>query len=139
MTSAHRLFLVIIGLSAAGLMLGFLLLNYPPDEYFYVPCIFHVTTGLHCPGCGSTRAIASFMKGDIAMGLKNNLLILLWGPYLLYRGIQSLRSWIDGEPKRIWEPPKKYIIVFLLLTGLYTLLRNLPIDALRDLLSPAIQ
>ena len=139
MTPARRLFLAIIGLSAAGLMIGYVFLSYPPDEYFYVPCIFHLTTGLHCPGCGSTRAVSSFLKGDIVLALKNNLLILLWGPYLLYRGIQSLRTWIDGVPKGIWEPPKKYIIAFLLLTGLYTLLRNLPFDAFRDLLAPSIQ
>jgi hypothetical protein len=138
MSAAQRLSLILFILLTSGLSMGYLLLNYPPSEYAYIPCMFHLTTGLYCPGCGSTRAIASFLRGDIAMALKNNLLIVLWGPYLAYRGLQALRSWIDGEPKSIWEPPKQSIIIFLILTIVYTILRNVPIEALHDLLAPSV-
>ncbi|NBO69439.1 MAG: DUF2752 domain-containing protein [Bacteroidetes bacterium] len=138
MTSAQRLSIAVFILWASGLSIGYILLNYPPSQYAYIPCMFHLTTGLHCPGCGSTRAIASLLRGDIAMALKNNLLIVLWGPYLAYRGMQQLRSWIDGKPKTIWEPPKQSIILFLIVTIMYTVLRNVPIEAIHELLAPSV-
>ncbi len=28
------------------------------------PCLFHRVTGFYCPGCGGTRAVAAFFRGD---------------------------------------------------------------------------
>ena len=73
-TLMQRSLIAIVG--GISILLGvFALFTYfPPDAYFYVPCLFHLSTGLHCPGCGSTRAVSSFMHGDILIGLKNNLM-----------------------------------------------------------------
>lgn len=109
---------------------------FPPDRYFYVPCLFHVSTGLHCPGCGSTRAVSSFFHGDLLIGLKNNLLIILWGPYLMYRVFLVVVSWIDGKQRSIWSPPISTVIIFLIVTITYTILRNLPIEPFISLLAP---
>lgn len=136
MSRSSRVLVLITGICCVAIILGFVLHEYPPSRFMYIPCLFHLSTGLHCPGCGSTRAISSIMQGDLATALKNNLLILLWGPYLVYRGIQAARSWIDQEPKRIWEPPKRFIFVFLIITFAYTVLRNLPIEVLNSLLAP---
>ncbi len=131
-----RLLIAIAGGISIGLGAYFLIMHYPPDQYAYVPCLFHLTTGLHCPGCGSTRAVSSFMSGDIALGFKNNLLIILWGPYLLYRFALSLISWIDGKQRIAWIPPKYSIVILLCITIAYTILRNLPFEPFRTLLSP---
>ncbi len=29
------------------------------------PCLFHLLTGLYCPGCGGTRAVRLFLKGEL--------------------------------------------------------------------------
>jgi len=137
MSRTSRILVIITAFCMSIIVLGLVLNEYPPERYMYVPCLFHLTTGLHCPGCGSTRAVSSILHGDVALALKNNLLIILWGPYLIYRGIQSVRSWIDQEPKHIWEPPKRSILVFLILTLMYTILRNLPIQALNALFAPS--
>jgi len=136
MSRSSRILVTIMAFCLSVIVLGFVLHEYPPERYMYVPCLLHLTTGLHCPGCGSTRAVSSILHGDVALALKNNLLIILWGPYLMYRGTQSVRSWIDQEPKHIWEPPKRSIFAFLILTLVYTVLRNLPIQALNSLLAP---
>lgn len=48
--------------------------------YYLPPCIFHVVTGLDCPGCGGTRATVSFLHGHF---LKS----FIYHPIVLYTGI----------------------------------------------------
>jgi hypothetical protein len=129
---------IIITVGGISLFMGiFALLTYfPPSNYLYVPCLFHLSTGLHCPGCGSTRAVSSFIHGDILIVLKNNLLIVLWGPYILYRAFLQLFTWVDGKPRVIWSPPSSFIVFFLLLTLSYTILRNLPFEPFMTLFAP---
>lgn len=89
-----------------------------------IPCVFHLITGLQCPGCGMTRAVISIAHGDIGQAFEYNALSVTLVPvviiYLCYRGIRYIR---DGrEEFRAWE------IVFLL-TGLiiaigYGIIRN---------------
>lgn len=137
MTSIHyRFFIAIFGLLALIYCIYLLVSFFPPDQFLYVPCLFHLSTGLHCPGCGSTRAVSSFLHGDILHGLKNNLLIVLWGPYIIYRSYSALHTWIDGVKRTIWSPPKSSIIFFLVLTITYTILRNLPFEPFTRLFAP---
>ena len=44
---------------------------------FHMPCIFHLLTGLYCPGCGGTRAVKYMLQGD----WKNSL---IYHPFVLY-------------------------------------------------------
>lgn len=48
------------------------------------PCWFHVLTGLHCPGCGSGRALTALLRGDLAAALSYNLLFVMALPFLAY-------------------------------------------------------
>ena len=54
-----------------------LLYFFPPGRYhFWPPCVFHKLTGLYCPGCGNTRALAALLHGDIAGSLAKNVLLI---------------------------------------------------------------
>jgi hypothetical protein len=132
----QRSLIAIVGFVSLIVGIFSLVTYFPPDTSFYVPCLFHLSTGLHCPGCGSTRAVSSFMHGDITIGLKNNLLIILWGPYLIYRLFLVIFSWIDGKQRVVWSPPSSTIIIFLIITIIYTILRNLPIEPFVTLFAP---
>ena len=39
-------------------------------------CVFHTMTGLHCPGCGATRAVFAMAKGDLRSAWSMNP--MLW-------------------------------------------------------------
>lgn len=55
------------------------------------PCPFYRLTGLPCPGCGGTRAVVAFFKGDLQAAASFNLvggffvitLVVLWLRWLL--------------------------------------------------------
>src|SRR5687768_13125243 len=40
------------------------------------PCVFHELTGLHCPGCGSTRALHAIAHGDLLRALGCNIMLV---------------------------------------------------------------
>ena len=49
---------------------------------FRMPCLFHLMTGLYCPGCGGTRAVKYLLQGD----WKNSL---IYHPFVLYSVIAA--------------------------------------------------
>jgi len=81
LSTASKQMLILVILATVGIVT---LICYPPTSHQYIPCIFNVATGLHCAGCGTTRAIASLLQGNILEASRNNLLLFLWGPYCIY-------------------------------------------------------
>ena len=54
------LFAICIGIAG-----GLVIWRFPPKEYDIWPsCLIYEWTGLYCPGCGNTRALAALMRGD---------------------------------------------------------------------------
>ena len=78
MKRAHQLIL----LAAAVLLGGVFFHYYDPTHSTLTPkCPFRALTGYNCPGCGSQRALHSFMTGRIWEGIQYNYLLL---PLLAY-------------------------------------------------------
>ena len=40
------------------------------------PCLFHLVTGLYCPGCGGTRAVRYLLHGQLGKSLFYNPVVL---------------------------------------------------------------
>lgn len=57
----------------------------PAEINIFPKCPFHSLTGLHCPGCGSQRAIHALLHGEIWTALQYNFLILLAFLVLSYK------------------------------------------------------
>lgn len=74
----YKIILWIIGLSCC-----FILYHYfdPTHSRWAPKCPFWLVTGYYCPGCGSQRAIHSFLNGHIWEGIQYNYILL---PSLLY-------------------------------------------------------
>jgi Protein of unknown function (DUF2752) len=66
-----HLFLALAGVVAAAIFAAALIAGAPLPE-----CPFHLATGLYCPGCGSTRAMRSLLRGHIADAIRYNPLLM---------------------------------------------------------------
>ena len=74
----YKIILLVIGLSCFCIIYHYL----DPSHSHWAPkCPFKLLTGYDCPGCGSQRAIHSFLNGHIWEGIKYNYLLV---PSLLY-------------------------------------------------------
>ena len=100
---------------------------FPPERSaLYPQCPFHAMTGLHCPGCGTLRALHALVHGDLRAALGHNLLTMLSLPFLAYDFLSRARQALWGRPLP-W-PITSAVWVWLLLAVIlaFWLLRNLP-------------
>ena len=53
-----------------------------------IPCLFHMITGLYCPGCGGTRAALALLRGQVVKSLLYNPI----PAYLLFGGLWCIAA-----------------------------------------------
>lgn len=89
------------------------------------PCPFHFVTGLHCPGCGSTRAVLALLHGEWVRALQLNALLVLTLPALAWWTVWSFwRGVRHGLPPV--DTPRPAATIVLAVVLLFFVLRNLP-------------
>jgi hypothetical protein len=127
---------LLLAVGACGALAGLgILAVYPPTDAssFYPGCIFHQCTGLHCPGCGLTRALHSLLNGRIQQAVAYNGVGLVLFAIVAVSLVRSLWSWASDErvgerDRTSWRWPwwAKYAIGTFMI--LYGIARNLPIE-----------
>jgi hypothetical protein len=103
----------------------------PTTTRLYPPCPLHATTGLFCPGCGSTRALHHLLHGRLLTAFDFNPLLVASLPFLLYAAIRFLlhaRRPAPAPPKPL---PAWAIWSLLVLVLAFGILRNLPWQPVR--------
>lgn len=115
----------VFGLAVAAAVLY----HHPPGQSWVTPpCLMHKLTGLHCPGCGSTRATYALLHGDFAGALRKNLLFIAALPFLGWWGLASAWRWTRGLPAQqnrlLYRPWFGFLVVGAVF--LFVVLRNLP-------------
>ena len=93
---------------------------------FAPPCPFHWLTGLHCPGCGTGRAVYALLHGDIAGAWAMNKLMVVSIPFVLWMLAGSLPpvKQINSRLARVLPPKTVWLIPAIVV--LYWILRNVP-------------
>ena len=92
--------MVLLG-TAAGV--GLLVLFRPWQYGFYPVCPIHRWTGLLCPGCGGTRALAALLRGQWAQAWQWNQLLVAGLPMAIAYGVivAVKGSWVQ-VPRWVW-------------------------------------
>ena len=117
-------------LALAAVAVGFLYMLAtvrPTDDSYYPRCQLHASTGLHCPGCGTTRALHSLLNGRVVEALRFNALFPIVLPVLTWVFLHSVRV---SRGRASPTHSRTGVWGFALLSAtvvLYGVLRNVPI------------
>ena len=117
-----------------------LLYHVDPSSGRLPRCVFHSLTSLHCPGCGSTRAIHALLHGDVATAMRFNPLTL---PALALLGVAYFR-WVwrifTGSTDRGGHFGARvrpaWLLALAIFLCLFWIARNVPIYPLTLLAPP---
>ncbi len=109
----------------AALAALFYFLN-PAEQQLFPKCIFYSTTGYHCPGCGSQRAIHSLLHLNFAGVISNNALFIPALLLLIYHYSRPLLNKLFHSklPNIFYFKSTPWIILAIVI--LFWILRNLP-------------
>jgi hypothetical protein len=111
---------------AAGLTLLFLL--DPASTRVFPACPFHRLTGLHCPACGSTRALHQLLHGRPAAAFDLNPFFVVLLPAVAYaftRRAAAAASRRDPSQRVSLASRRAWAVLFAAAT-VFGVLRNLP-------------
>ena len=73
-------------------VLGYVLSHANPSgewQAFFPKCVFFLTTGLHCPGCGCTRAVHHLLNGRILLAFQHNAMFVVVLPWVM---LETMRA-----------------------------------------------
>jgi len=122
------LLLVLTVVGVVGFLLTMLFFHSPElANNFWPPCFTYKATGLHCPGCGTTRCLYSLLHGDIPQALAYNLLFPIMLPYILWSVGRFGYYYLSDKPKpprKAW--PRWVAPVLVILIYGYAAIRNIP-------------
>ncbi len=114
--SPDKRWLVVLCLLPIAVAACLLLFFFPPWQYdFWPKCLLYQFTGIHCPGCGCTRALAALVHGDLRKSLACNVLLI---PYAIVILVTILCPKVTLNRFFAWGLATVIILFFIL--------RNLP-------------
>ncbi|MFM1944348.1 MAG: hypothetical protein RI897_3330 [Verrucomicrobiota bacterium] len=113
-------------LSAWGMMAVLAVIYwFPPGDYgFYPRCGLYAWTGLHCPGCGSLRAVHHLTHGRVLAAAGSNALLVLGLGVAVGFGVMRWLGW-KSEMLSGWGCGR-WLLVGCAVALCFGVLRNLP-------------
>ena len=115
---------VLGGFVAVGLVVVWLV---DPAKNDLPLCMFHAMTGMHCPGCGATRATHALLHGQFLEALHDNVLWVTLLPLGVLLAFGEVWRHHTGRPLKFDLLRKNwfYIAIGVLMLTFF-LVRNLP-------------
>ena len=133
-----RLWLLLAAVLAVGIGLATLKSVSPTAFPSIMPqCVVHKVTGLHCPGCGGTRAAHLALNGEWALAFRHHAPFVIGLPVLALAGLAAIFSrTLRHRIHRILAQPRTWGL-FVAAMLVFGVLRNLPFSWTRPLAPPA--
>lgn len=133
LSNRYRLFMGLF--LALGVPVGLTIayLFQPTEASFYPRCVFHLLTGLHCPGCGMTRALHAILHGEWRQAVAYNLFFLLILPILVAYGMRWGIEVVLGKSLPIWRWPAWATWTLLGVYLMFGVARNVPAEPFSSL------
>lgn len=92
-----------------------------------IPCIFHLVTGLHCPGCGVSRMCLALLRLDIRGAWEANPAILALLPAGAVLAVRIILRYIRTGASRPTRGEEWIMIGMSVILVLYAVWRNIPV------------
>ena len=113
------------------LLLGIALVFYlfdPGKLVLFPKCPFFLISGYYCPGCGSQRAIHSFLHLRFGDGFHNNFLIFPATLVILYHIARPFinKKFDASLPDILYHRRTPWIILFIVF--IFWVMRNIPVE-----------
>ena len=99
----------------------------PADSSLFPPCPFHALTGLHCPGCGTLRALHQLLDGNLRTAFGLNPLMVSFLPLIAYGFLSGLVRVVSGRNVPGVFLPALWIWIILGVIILFWIARNIPV------------
>ncbi|HUT12312.1 MAG TPA: DUF2752 domain-containing protein [Thermoguttaceae bacterium] len=109
-------------------LLGALILfaHDPANSSLFPACPFRALTGLHCPGCGTLRALHQLLHGNLAASFSLNPLMVVCLPVVAYWLVSCFLRAVNGRGLPSVLVSAIWIYVLLGVIVLFWVLRNVP-------------
>lgn len=127
MKTYQKLLLILGGTAVVLSGLTILFFSTPGQSWYLPQCTFFRLTGLHCPGCGTTRSLHAFLHGNFLAAFRYNVLL-----YLLL----TVALLLCIKPRLTLKPCFAWTILITVI--LFFVLRNIPYYPF-TLLAPSVQ
>ena len=107
-------FILILSIIILGLVF-LCLINYS--------CPIHKYLNIYCPGCGGTRMLNSFVKGNFYQSFRWNPLLFIWFIVFLIYLIVFIIVYI--KKKVLLVPSRKLFIILIVILLIFMIIRNM--------------
>jgi hypothetical protein len=102
------------------------LLLFPPTQYsFYPQCPIYRYLHIQCPGCGTTRAIATLLRGHLVLALRLNALTTLLMPPAIIYGFFCYYRFLQHKAFSKLQVPSAAIYSAVAVAVIFAFARNL--------------
>ena len=89
-------------------------------------CTLYKHTGIHCPGCGLTRAVKALMRFDVVEAFRYNPVAVVLSPLLLYWFSMEIWYWLRREGREFVQLKAVYVKFIFVLVLCWFVARNVP-------------
>lgn len=96
-------------------------------------CPTKALLGIACPGCGSMRMVYSLLHGDVAAAARYNAVALVAVPLLVLAWTTWTAGRWRGRPVYSWQHWRWAPMVVLVVTAVWFVVRNIPVEPFRSL------